>query len=72
MYLLAITAATRSIDLSSAYFVPDALTQAALVSAAKRGVKGVDHGVVDGVDGRTVHRNRRDAVLNRIIDAIPW
>ncbi|MES2935818.1 MAG: phospholipase D-like domain-containing protein [Pseudomonadota bacterium] len=39
MYLLAITAATKSIDLSSAYFVPDALTVEALVAAAKRGVK---------------------------------
>jgi cardiolipin synthase len=39
MYLLSITAATRSIDLSSAYFVPDEVTLKALVSAVKRGVK---------------------------------
>ena len=39
MYLLAITAASRSIDLSAAYFVPDALTLRALVEAQKRGVK---------------------------------
>ncbi len=39
MYLLAITAASRSIDLSAAYFVPDALTMRALVDALKRGVK---------------------------------
>jgi cardiolipin synthase len=39
MYLLAITAATRSIDLSSAYFVPDDITRRALVQAVKRGVK---------------------------------
>src|SRR5262249_36950770 len=39
MYLLAITAATRSIDLSAAYFVPDDLTREALVSALQRGVK---------------------------------
>jgi cardiolipin synthase len=39
MYLLAITAAERSIDLSSAYFVPDRLTGEALVSALKRGVR---------------------------------
>lgn len=39
MYLMAITAATRSIDLSSAYFVPDALTIKALVDAARRGVR---------------------------------
>jgi cardiolipin synthase A/B len=38
MYLLAITAAERSIYLSSAYFIPDALTQDALTDALKRGV----------------------------------
>ncbi|MEM5366248.1 cardiolipin synthase [Paraburkholderia azotifigens] len=38
MYLLAITAATRSIHLASAYFVPDNLTINAIVEAAKRGV----------------------------------
>jgi cardiolipin synthase len=39
MYLMAITAATKSIDLSSAYFVPDDLTIKTLVAAAARGVK---------------------------------
>lgn len=39
MYLLAITAATRSIDLSSAYFVPDDMTLQALLGALKRGVR---------------------------------
>ena len=39
MYLLAITSATRSIDLASAYFVPDDLTRNALIDAIKRGVK---------------------------------
>jgi len=39
MYLLAVTAASRSIDLSAAYFVPDALTLQALQDALKRGVK---------------------------------
>ncbi len=39
MYQLAITAASRSIDLSAAYFVPDELTMEALVAALKRGVK---------------------------------
>jgi cardiolipin synthase len=39
MYLLAVTAASHSIDLSAAYFVPDALTLQALVEAMKRGVK---------------------------------
>jgi cardiolipin synthase len=39
MYLMAITAARRSIHLSNAYFVPDDLTVQALVAAAKRGVE---------------------------------
>jgi len=39
MYLLAVTAASRSIDLSAAYFVPDKLTLQALVAALERGVK---------------------------------
>ena len=38
MYLLAIGAATRSIDLSAAYFVPDGLTRDALLEALRRGV----------------------------------
>ena len=39
MYLLAIAAAEKSIYLSSAYFVPDELTQTALITALRRGVK---------------------------------
>ncbi len=39
MYLLAITAAERTIELSSAYFVPDDLTRDALAAAVKRGVR---------------------------------
>lgn len=39
MYLLAITAASRSIDLSAAYFVPDAMTLQALSAAVRRGVR---------------------------------
>ena len=39
MYLMAITAADSTIDLASAYFVPNALTRAAIVKALKRGVK---------------------------------
>ena len=39
MYLMAITAASRSIDLSAAYFVPDEMASRALVAAMKRGVK---------------------------------
>jgi len=38
MYLLSIAAAEKSIELSSAYFVPDALTSDALKDAMKRGV----------------------------------
>lgn len=39
MYLLAITAARRTIDLSNSYFVPDEMTIQTLMDAAKRGVK---------------------------------
>jgi cardiolipin synthase len=39
MYLMAITAASHSIHLASAYFVPDKLTINALVEAARRGVR---------------------------------
>jgi cardiolipin synthase len=39
MYLLAITAAQRTIHLSTAYFVPDALTLRTLADALTRGVK---------------------------------
>ena len=39
MYHLSITAARDTIDLSSAYFVPDELTTNALADALKRGVK---------------------------------
>lgn len=39
MYLLSIAAATRSIDLAAAYFVPDDLTLRALLEARERGVR---------------------------------
>jgi cardiolipin synthase len=39
MYLLVIAAASRTIDLASAYFVPDELTSEALVAAMRRGVR---------------------------------
>ena len=39
MYLLAITAAERSIDLSMAYFVPDELSLKILLDALRRGVR---------------------------------
>ena len=39
MYLLSITAAEKTIDLSSAYFVPDDMTTRALTDALRRGVR---------------------------------
>ena len=39
MYLLSIAAATKTIDLAMAYFVPDKVTSEALVSAIQRGVR---------------------------------
>lgn len=39
MYLLAVAAAERTIDISAAYFVPDKLTRDGIVSALERGVK---------------------------------
>jgi cardiolipin synthase len=39
MYLVAITAAVKTIDIASAYFVPDEVARTALVSAVKRGVR---------------------------------
>jgi cardiolipin synthase A/B len=39
MYLLSVAAATRSIDLSMAYFVPDDVALDALIAALHRGVK---------------------------------
>ncbi|MEO9103153.1 MAG: cardiolipin synthase [Burkholderiaceae bacterium] len=39
MYLMAITAAGRTIRLSTPYFVPDELSEQALIAAARRGVK---------------------------------
>jgi cardiolipin synthase len=39
MYLLSIAAASKSIDLSMAYFVPDEIARDTLVAALRRGVK---------------------------------
>jgi cardiolipin synthase len=39
MYLMALTAAEHSIDLSAAYFVPDEFTREAMMAAVRRGVK---------------------------------
>jgi cardiolipin synthase A/B len=39
MYLIAITAAVKTIDIASAYFVPDEMARIALIAAMKRGVR---------------------------------
>ena len=59
MYLLAITAASRSIDLSSAYFVPDELARRALVDAARRGVRVRIVTPGPDIDAKTVRRASR-------------
>ena len=59
MYLLAITAASRSIHLSTPYFVPDALTIKALTDAAKRGVTVQIITVGNHADSETVRRASR-------------
>jgi len=59
MYLLAITAARQSINLSSAYFVPDDLTLKALVAAARRGVKVRIVTPGEHMDAETVQRASR-------------
>jgi cardiolipin synthase len=59
MYLLAITAAARSIHLSSAYFVPDDLTLKALVAAANRGVRVQIVTPGEHMDAETVRRASR-------------
>jgi len=59
MYLLAITAAEKTIHLSSAYFVPDDLTSAALVAAARRGVRITIVTPGEHMDAVTVQRASR-------------
>src|SRR5688572_1999636 len=59
MYLLAIIAATRSIQLSSAYFVPDEMTRQALMDAVKRGVKVQIITPGEHIDTETVRRASR-------------
>ena len=59
MYLLAITAAAKTIHLSSAYFVPDDLTLKALVAAAKRGVKVKIITPGEHMDAETVRKASR-------------
>ncbi len=59
MYLLAITAAGRSIHLSTPYFIPDALAIMALTDAAKRGVTVQIITVGPHTDSETVRRASR-------------
>lgn len=61
MYLIAITAAKESIELSSAYFVPDQLSLDALIAAAKRGVKVRIITPNKHIDTDLVHRASRFA-----------
>ena len=66
MYLLSITAASRSIDLSAAYFVPDTLAIQALTSALQRGVKlriVVPGGQIDSETVRSASRATWGALL---------
>jgi cardiolipin synthase len=59
MYLFSITAATATIDLSAAYFVPDELSLKALIDALHRGIKV--RIIVPGahIDSETVRRASR-------------
>ena len=60
MYLMSITAAKSTIDLSSSYFVPEELTINALVAASKRGVKVRIITPGDTIDSRIVRAASRD------------
>ena len=59
MYLLAISAASHSIHLSSPYFIPDALTIKTLTDAAKRGVTVQIITIGRHTDNGTVRRASR-------------
>jgi len=59
MYLLMITAAEHSIDLSSSYFVPDELSRDTLVAALRRGVRVRIITPGSHIDSETVRRASR-------------
>lgn len=61
MYLLAITAARRSIDLANSYFVPDELTIRTLIDAARRGVKVRILAPSGHIDSETVRKASRSS-----------
>jgi len=66
MYLLAIAAAERSIDLSAAYFVPDQLTRDGIKAAIARGVKVriiVPGPLIDSVVVRKASRSQWGGLL---------
>ncbi len=68
MYLLGITAATQTIYLSSAYFVPDELTLRTLIDALKRGVKVQVITPGEHIDTETVRRASR-ALWGKLLEA---
>lgn len=59
MYLLALTAAQKTIHLSISYFVPDDMTRQILIDAAKRGVKVQIIVPGDHIDVDMVRRSSR-------------
>jgi cardiolipin synthase A/B len=68
MYLLCITAARKSIDLASAYFVPEGIARRALAAAGRRGVRV--RIIVPGkhIDAETVRRASR-ALWGELLEA---
>lgn len=59
MYLLAITAAERNIQISASYFVPDEMTRNALIDAIKRGVRVQIILPGENIDTETVRSSSR-------------
>ena len=59
MYLLVINAAETSIQLASAYFIPDELARKALAAAARRGVKVQILTLGEHTDNETTRRASR-------------
>jgi cardiolipin synthase A/B len=68
MYLIAITAAVKTIDIASAYFVPDAMPRLALVAALRRGVRVRVITPGRHIDTQTVRHASR-ALWGELLDA---
>jgi cardiolipin synthase A/B len=68
MYLIAITAAVKTIDIASAYFVPDEMARLALVAALKRGVRVRVITPGRKIDQQTVRHASR-ALWGELLDA---